>query len=402
MTSWQALLAREALRVRPFRGVRFAPSAGDLETLTLRPPMSWASRAEELTELPAHHILRLLSPVFDGDPSSGARDVRRQVDAWLRSGVLHRDDEPALYVYQQAAGSETVVGIIAAADVAGDRLGLLDHEEVIEELVETQEAFERNAHAQVEPILALHRRSAVLSRLLATVIASSPETVVTDAAGTIHRLWAVIDPDVQDKLLAAIPDEPALIADGHHRHAAWRRAASGDPDEPRRWALCLLTDAEQPGIRLGAVHRVVSGLRIDQVIGSDALMVSPLGDRGAATDYLRNGPIARCVVYGDGRYYAVTPAHLSEICAAPELAVCHLHSHWFVQWEVAERDVAYVHELDQAVELARNDRVAFLLPVAGLAEVRSAAMESRPLPRKATSFGPKPLLGLVFRSWNHD
>ncbi|MGH8967027.1 MAG: hypothetical protein ACRDXB_17105, partial [Actinomycetes bacterium] len=107
-----------------------------------------------------------------------------------------------------------------------------------------------------------------------------------------------------------------------------------------------------------------------------------------------------CVLYADRRFHAVTPAEPSAACAAPELAVCHLHSVWLARWDVSESDVGYVHELADAIALTQRSNVAILLPAPRLEDVVAAARDGRPLPRKATSFGPKPLIGLVFRTWD--
>ena len=44
---------------------------------------------------------------------------------------------------------------------------------------------------------------------------------VTDD-GITHRLWAVTDPAVQAAIAADLATRTALIADGHHRYAAYR------------------------------------------------------------------------------------------------------------------------------------------------------------------------------------
>lgn len=402
MTSWQPRSKRDVLRVHPFRGVRFAPRAGRLGDLTFTPPTSWSGIDAGLPgRLDPHHVLHLLAPAFGADARAGSDRVRALLGHWLDTGVLDRDPAPALYVYQQGAGDDAVVGVIGAADLsAGRRPAFVDHEEVIESLVDTQERLERTAAVQVEPILALHRESAALDATLAGIVRTPALSELTDSSGTPHRLWSVTDDAVQRDITDALPDEPSLIADGHHRHAAWRRAAAGRPGRPEASALTLLTSAGQPGLGLGAVHRVVTGLPAVRALESTAVHARPLDGRAAAVGFLSDGPTARCVLYADGRFHAVTPAEPSAACAAPELAVCHLHSRWLPQWGVAESDVGYVHELDEAISLAAGtSRLAVLLPVTGIEDVFAAAEQGRPLPRKATSFGPKPLVGLVLRSW---
>lgn len=393
MTSSQERQSRGTLRLAPFRGVRYDSRASDLDELTFIPPTSWSRvPADLLATLDPHHILRLLAPAFGPDAQAGARHAHATLTAWLAEGAMRRDTEPSLYVYEQPGAGEPVRGVIGTVDLTATPPALLDHEEVIESLVEIQETLEQTMHAQVEPILALHRGSPSLRYALAEVAATEPAATIIDDDGATHRLWRVGDPSQIERIAAAIPDEPALIADGHHRHAAWRRTSHD--------ALALLSDFEQPGLRLGAIHRVIANVDPRTMLESDAIHVEALGGKAEAIRYLAHGPDARCVLYAGEEFHAATPARASDLCAAPELAVCQLHSHWLQQWGATEADVGYVHDIDEAISLTGNDCVAVLLPVPAIVDVIAAANEGRPLPRKATSFRPKPLVGTVLRTWD--
>ena len=381
MTSWQEPTARTTLRLAPFRGVRYTSRAGDLQDLTFTPPTSWSSvPADLLPQLDPHHILRLLAPAFGPDAHHGASEARTALTQWLADGIMRRDESPALYVYEQPTEGAHIRGVIGTVDRTTATPPFLDHEEIIDTLVETQATLERTLGAQVEPILALHRGAPVLQSLLDDATAAPPDVTI----GEGHRMWRITDAAMCAAIADAIPDEPCLIADGHHRHAAWQNAA-----------LTLLTDRDQPGLQLGAIHRVIAHVDLASVLASDVVEARPLADRNAALRYLDSGPTAGCVLYAAGRFYATTPTEPSAKCAAPELAVCHLHSQWLHRWAAAETDVDYVHDVDEAIQLAGHDRLAVLLPVPNIGDVVAAASEDRPLPRKATSFRPKPLVGTV-------
>lgn len=352
------------------------------------PPTSWSSvPAALLPDLDPHHILHLLAPAFGGDPEAGAREARSTLRDWLAAGVMRRDNRPALYVYEQPGTDAPVRGVIGTVDATSSP-AFLDHEEIIEALVQTQQTLEQTLHAHIEPILALHRAAPSLQSVLDDVTSTPPDQSIVDPATGTHRLWCVTDTATCAAITDAIPDEPCLIADGHHRHAAWHHDA-----------LTLLTDVEQPGLRLGAIHRVVADLAPGAVLASAMVHTEPLPDRAAAIQYLADGPDARCVLYTTGRFHTATPVEPTARCAAPELAVCHLHSHWLPRWGATEADVSYVHDIDEAIALAGDDRLAVLLPVPSIGDVVAAAQDGRPLPRKATSFRPKPLIGTVLSVW---
>jgi uncharacterized protein (DUF1015 family) len=69
-------------------------------------------------------------------------------------------------------------------------------------------------------------------------------------------------------------------------------------------------------------------------------------------------------------------------------------------WTVADTDerVAYHHDAVDAVDAARrHDGVALLLNPARHSDVLAIAARGERMPRKSTSFGPKPRTGLLMR-----
>ena len=88
---------------------------------------------------------------------------------------------------------------------------------------------------------------------------------VTDD-GMTHRLWAVTDPGVQAAITADLATRTALIADGHHRYAAYRELRRGECGHagagagPWDYGLAFLVDADAYPLRLGPIHRVLPRL----------------------------------------------------------------------------------------------------------------------------------------------
>ncbi len=86
-----------------------------------------------------------------------------------------------------------------------------------------------------------------------------------------HRLWAVTDPGAQAAIAADLATRTALIADGHHRYAAYRelraemRDADGDSG-PWDYGLAFLVDADEYPLRLGAIHRVLPRLPLTEAV----------------------------------------------------------------------------------------------------------------------------------------
>ena len=75
-----------------------------------------------------------------------------------------------------------------------------------------------------------------------------------------------------------------------------------------------------------------------------------------------------------------------------------MHAEWVPAWGCAESGIEYVHDAEVAQMLVRRDGgLAVLLPALSLDTVFAAARAGAVLPRKTTSFAPKPRIGLLMR-----
>jgi uncharacterized protein (DUF1015 family) len=86
--------------IAPFRGVRFDTSKVEASRV-LAPPYDVidADQRAELAALDPHNCVRLILPEGEGDAKYAA--AARTLDEWMASGVLVRDDAPAIYRYNQ-------------------------------------------------------------------------------------------------------------------------------------------------------------------------------------------------------------------------------------------------------------------------------------------------------------
>src|SRR4051812_27985409 len=82
--------------IHPFRPWRYTAAAGPLENLATQPydtiPPALAERYRAASP---HNLVRLILP--DGDYAGAAARLRQ----WIADGILARDAEPALFVYEQ-------------------------------------------------------------------------------------------------------------------------------------------------------------------------------------------------------------------------------------------------------------------------------------------------------------
>ena len=97
----------------------------------------------------------------------------------------------------------------------------------------------------------------------------APLVSITTEDGVTHRLWRIGDSAEQAAISADLAGRRALIADGHHRYAAYldlqaEMHAAGLGAGPWDYGLAFLVDSAAYPPRLGAIHRVLPGLPPDR------------------------------------------------------------------------------------------------------------------------------------------
>ncbi|MFP8959006.1 DUF1015 family protein [Streptomyces nanhaiensis] len=391
------------LRLRPFRAVRYDQNrVGELSAL-LAPPHDDLdpARIRELRGLP-HHITRLL---YTRDPRTAARELRR----WLQRGVLRRDEQPALYVYQQRRGARILQrGLIGELQLPSHGTGradqVLPHEDVSPAVVGQRAAHMADLRAQLEPLLLTYQGTASTATQVMDHITRRPPVAIARIAEITHTLWSCSDEDTLPLITSGLSGTPALIADGHHRYAACL-GLGGESDSPWSSSLALLVDSTAHPLRLAAIHRVMPGLEPEKAAATAAEVarVRPLPDGPRPPDQ------GELVLVGAGRAWTITdpdPRALREALtgrpkewtALPTAVSDHLLT---AAWSVPDLPgaVRYLHDARQAADVVASpgSGSALLLPALTEDRVRQLAEAGVLLPRKSTSFGPKPAAGLALR-----
>jgi uncharacterized protein (DUF1015 family) len=197
-----------------------------------------------------------------------------------------------------------------------------------------------------------------------------------------------------------------LIADGHHRYAAYLalqaelRGQDTPPDtSPWDFGLAMLVDQHDQALRVGPIHRSVAALTMSDLQDlcddrGDELDVHPDRETAfAALGRAETDPGRAAFVVSDGQAWAVL-----RVDRTHEVDAAVLHETLFPAWHVAEEQVGYHHSLDQALH-ATNRAAGLVVAVQppSLAQVMASAARGVRLPRKSTSFSPKPRMGVVMR-----
>jgi len=438
------------LELAPFRGVRYAPERVSGLAQVTSPPYDVIAQdtAQQLRDADPHNVVRLILPRQDpGRPGEEYHDAARLLGDWQREGILVAGDGPALYVYEQRlagpAGRERVLqrGLIGAVRLAppGARI-VLPHEDVMPGPVRGRRQLMEATQANLEPIFLLYEgaqsgegpsgkgRSSAATRVAGQVAAAGAPVLSADTGdGIRHTLWAVTDPAALAEIAADLAPRQALIADGNHRYAAYLemqadRHAAGEGPGPWDYGLALLVDGDAFPPEIGAIHRVLPGLppaaAVERAKAGFSVRAIPGGAAAlpAALEALavagQDGPAF--LVAGQGQVHLLTdpdPVQLEAAMPADRSAAWRrlstavlqqylLAALWGIQDD--EQGVHVVHhDADRAI--AQADASPGGTAVIGnplhAADVYAVAAGGERLPRKSTSFAPKPRTGLILRSF---
>ncbi len=355
------------LALHPFRGLLLTPTAGR----------------------------RLGSPRGHARPY---RDVARRIERALATGHVTEDADEALYLHEYTAGGLTVRGLVGALDVSrrahslADR-AVLPHEGVIESKVTRLAAHMRALAVNPAPILLVHRGTPELRRCVDRAVASTPAWDYTDGGGQRQRLWPVTDPGLIEQITGALAHGHAVIADGHHRYAAYLALHDEFPGTGWDRGLAMLVDQNDTPLFLGAIHRVLRGLALSEL--RDVAAADPattVVDCGHQEALAALAPAT--VVATDGTGWLALRIQLDP----HEAIVQHVHERWFPALTKSPPRIRFHHAVeDTLADVRQRPGTALLMPAPDFDLVNHIVARDRLLPEKATSFQPKPHMGVIMR-----
>ena len=422
--------AASGLEVRPFRALtyrrrdpghlaRVSSPAYDLVT---------PSGRDHLADADPHNIVRLILPrCADGtDPSADpAAQAAGLLADWLEEGVLERDAEPGLWLYelQPPGNAPATVGWLGAVALppAGSA-AVLPHEDTYAPAVEDRRRLLAATGTDLEPIVLAHDPEETVAELTVAARSGEPTLVLVDSVGVVHRLWRLTSPATLAQLEQAFRRTGAVIADGHHRFAAARansRAGSYGSDA----VLALVTPMGPGGLRVAPIHRVVPDLALEEALvavggGFDVSDVPVSGGTeaeilAAVEKWLATPTESGFLVTAGHRLAKLTDPSATVLGAVPSeapaawrgLDVVLAHHGLLAQsWGRGDdpESVLIAHTAEEAVRTAADRAgVALLLRAPSPADVAAVARAGARMPRKSTLFVPKPRTGLVLRPLAH-
>lgn len=264
--------------IAPFQAHRYDLGRIGDPARILAPPYDVISERErlELEALHPQNVVRLELPRGDGDAKY--QNAAALLESWMAEGFLRRDEQPALYRYEQtftftapggAAATHTRKGFFGLLKLEPfDKRVILPHERTLSAPKEDRRKLMRATRTHISQVFGLYRDPAgAAEEALGGAESSAPLLDGTTGDGCRHRLWALRDAAAIARVAAVLRDKQILIADGHHRYETMlalrdelRPAGMPAGRSGADWGAVFLARAEDPGLLVLPTHRLVANL----------------------------------------------------------------------------------------------------------------------------------------------
>ncbi|HEY1689685.1 MAG TPA: DUF1015 domain-containing protein [Solirubrobacteraceae bacterium] len=423
--------------VQPLSALRYDTSVVSSLADVTAPPYDVISpqQRDALLQRSEHNIVAIDLPLLNAEGKlEGASGDASQQDPyaaagerfarWQQEGVLRRDPTPAFWVHtQEYTGPDGIArtrrGFFCRVRIEEYGEGRVrPHERTHPGPKEDRLKLMRATQADLSPIFSLYSDPGHEAwDVLAPGGDQKPDGEVTDADGTVHRIWRADRPEQIAGVSATLKDAELLIADGHHRYETAKTYAEevgGEGDH--RYILMCLVALEDPGLTVFPTHRLVSGLddakrhRLLQAIESDFDVEEVSLD--ALAPQPGEGPLQLGLLDSRKQPLRLT---LKDQQIADEALKGHSDAYRRLDTGVlealllkgalglSEHDIAelnglwYARDTQDAISLVQSGEfdAAFLMRPTPISHVREVAASGENMPPKSTYFFPKLLTGLL-------
>lgn len=420
--------------IRPFRGLRYDPTAARPDDV-IAPPYDVVD-ADDVAALLGRSPYNIAHVESCERTEEGYAHAAALLHEWQTAGVLHRDEAPAYYAYEQRfqllGATYTRRAFFARMRIHPHEAGVVrPHEATLSGPKEDRLRLLRATKVNVSPIFGMFADPQASARaILNAVTAGPPAFEAKDGRGDEHRLWPVEDAAHIEALTAVVADSPVTIADGHHRyHTALNylteREAAGAASEADRYILAGLIAQDEIGLVVLPIHRLIRDGRGEELRARLAELYdietieAPWSAEGAAQLWARveakvHGTVAFGVIGLEGQSFHLLTARSTEAITdamPPQLSPASQSLHVLVLNETvlqpvlgldaaaraAGERIAFTEDVEEAWAHVDSGKyqLAFLVEHVHVEQIVAVADAGEVLPQKSTFFYPKLATGMV-------
>ena len=364
-----------------------------------------------------HSLLRVDRAEIDlpakTDPYSEAVYARARENflALQRAGVLVRETEPCLYVYQQQMGAHIQRGLVAGCHVDDYDAELIKkHEKTRKDKEDDRTKLIDTLSADTGPVFLTYRDNAAITALVNGKTKETPRHDFTAPDGIRHTVWRIAGGAEWVTAFGAVP--VTYIADGHHRAASAARVArlrrERNPQhtgaEDYNWFLCVLFPASE--LKILPYNRIVVDLR-----GlAPAAFLAKVKAIFAVQENAAPSPttVGEVSMYLSGKWYGLRCAADANADPVSRLDVSVLQDRLLapvlgIDDVRTSKRIDFVGGIRGPGELAKRvdaeGGVAFSMFPVTLAQLMDIADAGQIMPPKSTWFEPKLRSGLVIHTF---
>ncbi|MEI7766085.1 MAG: DUF1015 domain-containing protein [Phycisphaerae bacterium] len=440
--------------IHPFTAIRYLNP--ELSTL-VAPPYDVLSGADKARLLTAngHNIVAVDLPHIppkEAGPDVAYGNAAHTLATWLEAQILHRDETPALYPYQQTYQWGTTTyqrrGLFCRVRLEdfGPGGSVHPHEQTFSGPKEDRLKLIRATRCNLSPVFGLYddAQNVITEKLFSALGLSDPMAVADlpaiDGQSLIRsEIWAVTDVAVIKEIQLLLAEKHLYIADGHHRYTtslnyrkelSERRGVPLSHDDPANFAMFVLVAMQDPGLIIMPTHRVIATESLTNFSMAEFIKQAQATCKVTKTDFkaanlaelenaLPNYGLHAMGIYdpADDAAYILQPVSADPLQAYAQDPVLASKSAPWRQLDVAilqhlvfERMIqphfvntcktmqwAFPHEAHEVASLCAKGkyRVGFLLQPTPLEAVRDLCNAGELMPQKSTYFYPKLATGMV-------
>ena len=212
-------------KIKPFRGIR--PNPAFVDQVVLQVENLSLDEAKVIRQKNPYSYVNMLVPKLDNLFLRGSKQelaykkINENFEEFIENGILIKDPEPALYVYQIVRESLVQTGIWTITSI-DDYLNntIKKHELTRADREKTLINYLQQTGIDANPVLITYTAVPEIDEIIVKVFGENPDLSFIKE-NTEHKLWKIdneMDVNVLVKAFASIP--VSYIADGHHRAAA--------------------------------------------------------------------------------------------------------------------------------------------------------------------------------------
>jgi uncharacterized protein (DUF1015 family) len=338
----------------------------------------------------------------------------KNLQALISGGILQRETEPVLYLYQQQMGSHIQTGLIAACHIDDYGADIIKkHEKTRKVKEDDRTRLVDSLSAHTGPIFLTYKdRSDVDSRVASILANEQPLFDFTAPDGIAHRVWRVVETAPFTAAFGEV--DFSYVADGHHRSAsAWRvgterraKNPAHDGSEDYNWFLGVLFPASQ--LQILPYNRIVHDLNGRT---PEEFLAAVKGAGFSVVQAEEKAPTApgSVHVYLGGQWYAMSwdASGITDPVESLDVSVLQnrlLHPLLGIDDPRTSERIEFIGGIRGTAELekrvnAGDAAIAFSMYPTTVEQLMAIADAGQIMPPKSTWFEPKLRSGLVVQTF---